>query len=88
VNRRRSAEAKGKSSRSGWSSRVRSCSTIGRHACARRVGLEITGTLGVLLRLNRMGLASRGIEEDLRLLDEAGMRSSPDLRRTVIEAGS
>lgn len=54
---------------------------------ARRVGLEITGTLGVLLRLNRMGLASRGIEEDLRLLEEAGMRSSPDLQRTVIEAG-
>ncbi len=54
---------------------------------ARRVGLEITGTLGVLLRLNRIGLASRGIEEDLRLLEEAGMRSSPDLRRSVIEAG-
>jgi predicted nucleic acid-binding protein len=54
---------------------------------ARRVGLEITGTLGVLLRLNRMGLASRSIEEDLRLLEEAGIRSSPDLRRTVIEAG-
>lgn len=54
---------------------------------ARRAGLEITGTLGVLLRLNRIGLASRGIEEDLRLLEEAGMRSSPDLRRTVIEAG-
>ncbi len=54
---------------------------------ARRVGLEITGTLGVLLRLNRIGLASRGIEEDLRLLEETGMRSSPDLRMTVIEAG-
>ena len=54
---------------------------------ASRVGLEITGTLGVLLRLHRIGLASRGIEEDLRLLEEAGMRISPDLRRVVIEAG-
>jgi uncharacterized protein len=54
---------------------------------ASRVGLEITGTLGVLLRLHRIGLASRGIEEDLRLLEEAGMKISPDLRRIVIEAG-
>jgi predicted nucleic acid-binding protein len=54
---------------------------------ARRVGLEITGTLGVLLRLHRIGLASRGIEEALQLLEEAGMRISPDLRMRVIEAG-
>jgi uncharacterized protein len=54
---------------------------------ARRVGLEMTGTLGVLLRLHRIGLAWRGIEEDLRLLEEAGMRISPDLRKRVIEAG-
>jgi uncharacterized protein len=32
---------------------------------ARRAGLGITGTLGVLLRLYRIGLASRDIEEDL-----------------------
>jgi predicted nucleic acid-binding protein len=50
-------------------------------------GLEITGALGVLLRLHRIGLASRGIEEDLQLLEEAGMRISPDLRMRVIEAG-
>ena len=31
--------------------------------------------------------AWRNIEEDLRLLEEAGMRISPDLRRRVIEAG-
>ena len=54
---------------------------------ASRVGLEITGTLGILLRLHRIGLTSRGIEEDLRLLEEAGMRISPDLRSIVIEAG-
>jgi uncharacterized protein len=54
---------------------------------ARRAGSEITSTLGILLRLHRIGLASRGIEEDLRMLEEAGMRISPDLRRIVIEAG-
>jgi predicted nucleic acid-binding protein len=53
---------------------------------ARRAGLEITGTLGVLLRLHRLGLASRRLEEDLRLLEEAGMRISPELRRAVLEA--
>jgi predicted nucleic acid-binding protein len=49
--------------------------------------LEITGTLGVLLRLHRLGLASRDLEEDLRLLEETDMRISPKLRRAVIEAG-
>ena len=53
---------------------------------ARRAGLEITGTLGVLLRLHRLGLASRKLEEDLRLLEEANMRISPELRRAVLEA--
>jgi predicted nucleic acid-binding protein len=50
-------------------------------------GLEITGTLGVLLRLHRLGLASRDLEEDLRLLEETDMRISPKLRRAVIHAG-
>ncbi len=54
---------------------------------ARRAGLEITGTLGVLLRLHRLGLASRGLEEDLKLLEETDMRISSKLRRAVIEAG-
>jgi predicted nucleic acid-binding protein len=53
---------------------------------ARRAGLEITGTLGVLLRLHRLGLASRKLEEDLRLLEEADMRISPQLRSAVLEA--
>jgi len=53
---------------------------------ARRAGLEVTGTLGILLRLRRIGLTSRGIDEDLGLLEEAGMRLSPNLRRIVIEA--
>lgn len=55
---------------------------------ARRAGLEITGTLGVLLRLHRLGLTSRNLEEDLGLLEEADMRISPELRRTVLEADS
>lgn len=53
---------------------------------ARRAGLEITGTLGVLLRVHRLGLASRRLEEDLRLLEEANMRISPELRKAVLEA--
>ena len=55
---------------------------------ARRVGLRLTGTLGVLLRLHRLGLASRGLEEDLRLLREADMRITPELRRMVLDAGA
>jgi predicted nucleic acid-binding protein len=54
---------------------------------ARRVGLEITGTLGVLLRLHRLGLTSRDIERDLQLLEEADLRTSPELRKAVVEAG-
>ena len=54
---------------------------------ARRAGLEVTGTMGILLRLRRIGLTSRAIDEDLGLLEEAGMRLSPNLRRMVIEAG-
>ena len=53
---------------------------------ARRLGLEITGTLGVLLRLHDFGFTSRAIEEDMQLLEEAGMRISPELRKAVIEA--
>ena len=54
---------------------------------ARRAGLEITGTLGVLLRLHRLGLVSRGLEDDLELLEAADMRISPELRTVVIEVG-
>jgi predicted nucleic acid-binding protein len=55
---------------------------------ARRVGLRLTGTLGVLLRLHRLNLASRGLEEDLRLLEEADMRITRELRRMVLDAGA
>lgn len=39
----------------------------------------------VLLGLHHLGLAARDLEEDLRLLEETGMRISPELRRTVSE---
>jgi hypothetical protein len=37
--------------------------------------------------LHRLDLASRNLEEDVRLLEEAGMRISPELRSAVLEAG-
>lgn len=40
----------------------------------------------MLLRMHRLGLASRNLEEDLRLLEEAETRISPELRRAVLEA--
>jgi predicted nucleic acid-binding protein len=55
---------------------------------ARRVGLQLTGTLGVLLRLHRLGLAERELEADVALLDEADMRITPELRRMVLDAGT
>lgn len=54
---------------------------------ARQAGLRLTGTLGVLLRLHRRGFASRGLGEDIRLLEEANMRITPELRRMTLEAG-
>jgi predicted nucleic acid-binding protein len=55
---------------------------------ARRAGLEITGTLGILLRLRRLGHVSRELEDDLRSLEQSGMRISPELRRAVIDSES
>ena len=53
---------------------------------ARRIGVRLTGTLGVLLRLHRTGLATRDLDEDLRLLEGADMRITPELRRMVRDA--
>ena len=47
---------------------------------ARRVVLRLTGTLGVLLGLHRMGLASRDLDEDLRLLDTGLLGLVGDIR--------
>lgn len=53
---------------------------------ARRLGLRLTGTLGVLLRLHRLGLAPRNLEEDLQLLEAADMRITPELRQMTLDA--
>ncbi len=53
---------------------------------ARRVGFRLTGTLGVLIRLHRLGFTERKLEADIALLDEADMRITPELRRMVVEA--
>lgn len=55
---------------------------------ARRAGLEITGTLGILLRMHLLSIATRSLEVDVRLLEEADMRISPELRRAVLEANA
>ena len=55
---------------------------------ARRAGLRVTGTLGILLRLHRLRLAERELEADIALMEEAGMRLSPELRRAVLDSGA
>lgn len=54
---------------------------------ARRLRLELTGTLGILLRLHRLGLATRDLTSDLEMLEKAGMYLPGDLRDAVLEAG-
>jgi predicted nucleic acid-binding protein len=48
-------------------------------------GLSITGTLALLVDLHRSGRASRTVEEDLLLLQAAGMYLAEDLVASVIE---
>lgn len=55
---------------------------------AHRMGLRITGTLGILPRLHYFGLVARPIEDDLRMLADAGMRIAPELRRTALKGGA
>jgi predicted nucleic acid-binding protein len=55
---------------------------------ARRAGLRITGILGILLRLRHLGLVARPIEDDPRVLADAGMRIAPEPRRTVLGGGA
>lgn len=44
---------------------------------ARRVGLWLTGTLGLVLRLHRLGLASRSLEEaDMRITPKISARNN------------
>lgn len=55
---------------------------------ARRLGVNVTGTIGELLALRTLGYTAayspRSPEEDLQLLLEAGMRLSDELRARVL----
>jgi predicted nucleic acid-binding protein len=55
---------------------------------ARRLGVRLTGTLGVLMALHRLDIAEaysqRGPEEDLHVLHEAGMRLTDELLSLVL----
>lgn len=53
---------------------------------ARHFGLRLTGTIGLVLRLHHLGLASWSLEEDLQLLEKADMRITPALRKMVLDA--
>ena len=53
---------------------------------ARQCGLRVTGTVGLLLRLHRRGLSVRTLQEDLDLLEAAGMRLSPAVRGLVLQS--
>ncbi len=46
----------------------------------------MTGTIGLLLRLHGLGLASRTFVDDLRDLEDAGMRIAPAFRQTLAGA--
>lgn len=51
---------------------------------ARRAGLEVSGTLGILLRLHRLGLLQRSLGSELDRLQQAGMYLSEELREVVL----
>lgn len=54
-------------------------------AFARRMGLRLTGTLGILLRLHRLSWTHRSLEADLAALHAGGMRLSPELKQRVLD---
>lgn len=54
--------------------------------CAERLGIRVIGTLTVLAQLHRRGHARRAFEEDLGVLDDAGMYMSAELKRRVLES--
>jgi uncharacterized protein len=51
---------------------------------AETLGMKLTGTLGIILRLHRLGLALRSPGAELELLDKRGMRLSPALRKAIL----
>ncbi len=52
---------------------------------AKRLGLRVTGTLGVLLRAKKLGLVG-GLKEELNKLREFGFRISKDLEEDILKA--
>lgn len=50
----------------------------------RRLGVTLTGTLGVLAALHYASRARRALAEDLDALDDAGMYLTADLKRRVM----
>jgi|FLYL01.1.fsa_nt_gi predicted nucleic acid-binding protein len=51
---------------------------------AQSVGLPLVGTLGILLRLHRLGHTDRTFEDDLARLERGGMRLTPALKRELL----
>lgn len=51
---------------------------------ATRMGIPVTGTLAILVRLHHLGHARRGFAEDLDALEDAGMYLTTDLRRRAM----
>jgi predicted nucleic acid-binding protein len=48
------------------------------------VGLPLTGTLGILLRIHRLRRTDRTLGDDLARLEHGGMRFTPDLKRELL----
>lgn len=51
---------------------------------ASRVGIQVTGTLAILVRLHHLGYARRNFTEDLAAIEEAGMYLTADLKRHMM----
>ncbi len=51
---------------------------------AKRLGLHVTGTLGILLRAKRLGLIE-SLKEELNKLREAGFRVSKNLEEEILK---
>ena len=52
---------------------------------AKRLGLKVTGTLGILLRAKKLGLIE-SLKEELNKLKETGFRISKSLEEEVLKA--
>ncbi len=52
---------------------------------AKRLGLQVTGTLGVLLRAKKLGLI-KSLREELDKLKETGFRISKSLEKEILNA--